>query len=196
LNKFSLNSLPLAIALLSAVALPHTAHAQATAATFSVSATPAATTLEPGGTVNYQVTVTGSGGFTGPVTLSTGGQAPVPAYVTFSPHGLTLQTGLVTAGAQPVMANLTLTSQQVITPATQARRFAVPALAGGLSLALLVWPFRRSGVRWPAVLFSMLLCTFALNGCGSSNKQTYDLVIVGTSGQVTETTTVTVAIAN
>ena len=171
--------------------------AQTTPATFSVSATPSNMQLAAGGAVSYTVTVTSQGGFDQPVTLSVGGPATIPAYVTFAPRGLTQQTGLVTPGATPVTATLTLTSQVVLPVQSKNKpkhRMPWPALAGGATLALLVWPVRRRRIGWPVAMLALAAMMLPLSGCGSSHTQLYNVVVVGTSGEMTQTATVQVNI--
>lgn len=61
-------------------------------ANFTVTATPSSQNVAPGGAANYDVTVTPTGGFTGPVTLSLTGQS-ADSTASFNPGSVTITDG-------------------------------------------------------------------------------------------------------
>jgi drug/metabolite transporter (DMT)-like permease len=71
-------------------------------------------------------------------------------------------------------------------------------LAGGISVALLLWPMRRRRV-WPAIVLAFaLMAGFAMAGCGGSwaKSQTYTVSVSAAGGSVTQSTTVTLMVKN
>ena len=81
----------------------------APAADFSLTVSPASQTVTRGNTATYTVTITGSNGFSGPVTLSLTGQ-PSRATVTFSPTAATSTSTLaVTTQSKTMKGTYTLT---------------------------------------------------------------------------------------
>ncbi len=161
---------------------------------------PGSATVEPGGTVIYQVKVSPSyGSYAGTVNFTVAG-LPSGAVANFSPASIPAN-----GGPQTVIVTITF-------PATSATNH--PPSAGQrlapFSLALLLLPFagalRKRG-RNLAKLVCLLLLAFAslaatagLSGCGSANgyfaqpQKSYDVTITATAGNLTQTATFTVAV--
>jgi subtilase family serine protease len=180
----------------------------ATSPSFSIAGT--ALTLERGTTTGNTsaITVTPSGGFTGPVALTAAiatspNGAIYPPTFSFSP--------CVIAGVSPCSSTLTVATTAASSSALRYPR--LPWYAGGgtalASLLLLALPRRRS---WRRIFAAIVLAALAggMAACGSSagintgggggggiagtTTGTYLVTVAGTSGTTTAQTTVTIVV--
>ena len=163
---------------------------------FTIAATPATQTVAVGGTANYTVNVTPTGGFDSAVTLAATGFPP-GATVTFTPASVTPGSGAVSSTMAIHVASLTTVSEN--TPGRNSTwRFAAPALA----MVFFFIPFRHLR-KWRGML-CLLLCSPALlvSGCGGGfgfgtppkTATTYTVMVTGTSGSLTHSTTVQITV--
>jgi hypothetical protein len=164
----------------------------ATAADFSVNASPAQQTILAGNSAAYIISVAPlSGGFSSAVTLSAGG---LPAGVTasFSPTS-------VTPNAGAVYTTMTLSTS---TSTAANRRPLLPVGGGMAMLAAILAGFGLRGARKAsrsmlAVVITLLSLGIAvgLTGCGGSSSgftpnQNYTVTVTATSGSISHTTEV------
>ena len=169
-------------------ALTGTGTAAAVVADFVIAATPAMQTIAAGGTANYTVNITPSGGFESAVALTATG-LPAGATVTFAP-------ATVTPGSSAASSTMRIhTSSLQTVSENRIFGYAVPALAA----VFLFLPF-RSLRKWRGMLclalFALALGT--LSGCGGGfglgtqpkTAATYTVTVTGTSGSLAHSTTV------
>jgi large repetitive protein len=185
--------------------LPSTSQAlteTVTAATFTISATPATQTISSGGTATVTVTVTPQGIYTSPITFTATLTPTSSATVTFNPT-------TVTPNGSPATTTLTITG------ATSRAQLAANTTKKSCALnASLVWtPIGLAGlfllgrrkksfwrvVRHFTLAAALALIALTMFGCGGSSShptQTYQVQITatgtasGNSGAVTTSTTV------
>jgi hypothetical protein len=188
---------------------------------FSVSASPAAVSLAPGGTGTSTITVTPTGGFAGAVGLSISG-VPAGASASFSPTSttststLTLNAGTAAAGTYPLTVTGTSGTQSHTTTltltVTGAPNFSLAAAPTSVTAAqgtsgtttITVTPqngFAGSVTLGVSGLPPGATGTFApvttattsvlTLAAGTAATGTYTLTVTGTSGALTHTATVT-----
>ncbi len=183
-----------------------TVTAPATVGTYALSNS-GAISVAPGATTGNTstVSVTPSGGFTGTVSLTCAfatNAATDPATCVVSPTSVTI------SGTTAQTATLTITTTAATSAQNQTKKLFWPS-AGGAVLALVFLfgvPRRRN---WMAMIgLVVLLASFAgLAGCGSTNggggggggntgttPGTYAVMVTGTSGSMTQSTTVNVTV--
>ena len=164
---------------------------------FAIAATPATQTVAVGGTADYTVSVTPSGGFDSAVTLAASGLPP-GATVTFTPASVTPGTSSVSSTMAIHVASLTTVSEN--TPSSiNAWRFGAPTLAA----VFFFIPLRRLR-KWRGMLSALLFSTtlLVMSGCGggfgyrtpSASATTYTVTVTGTSGSLTHSTTVQITV--
>jgi hypothetical protein len=177
----------------------------APAGAFTIAATPASQYIRGAGSVTWQVTVTPSGGFSGPVALTCSG-LPADASCAFAMGTLTLTAATA--------ATTTMTTTTTVNDAALKAPFSAMDLARQLSCALLL-PFQMSSVllagfrrhrtarsRRPMRLWLMAAITLGilgLSGCNCFNTtfQTYTITVTGTStlgGPPAQSTTVQLSV--
>lgn len=166
--------------------------AAAVAADFAIAATPAVQTVAVGGTANYTVNITPSGGFNSAVALTATGLPP-GATVTFTPASITPGTNAASSAMSIQTSSLQTVSANV------AWRFATPAFA----LLLFSLPLRRLR-RWRGMLCVLIgsITVLGASGCGGGfglstppkSATTYTVTITGTSGPLTHSTTVQITV--
>jgi len=173
-----------------------------TAATFTISATPATQTISSGGTATVTVTITPQGIYTSPITFTATLTPTSTAQVTFNPNtvtpnGSTATTTLTITGA-------TSGPQHAANRAKKSSALNASLLWTPIGLAGLFLLGRRKRSDWRVVRHFMLAAALALIaltmfGCGGSSShptQTYQVQITatgaasGNSGAVTTSTTV------
>jgi hypothetical protein len=148
---------------------------------------------------NIQVNPLG-GSYTNLVTLSATG-LPTGASVTFQPASVTPGS----AGATSVMSIQTPTGLARLTTPQAQRQNPMPLLAilAGLPLLGLAGSLRRlrrSSGRWMILGLALLtiLPALALSGCGGGYfgpaAKTYTVTVVGTSGSLQESTTISLTV--
>jgi len=167
--------------------------AAVTPASFTVSSTTTAQTIQPGGFAQYAITVTAQNGtFSSAVTLAASG-LPAGATATFSPAS-------VTPGNSSASSTLTIQTAET-TAASTPKNSRWPLGAPVLALACLFFlPDRRSRRRitlglW---LLASMGAFAALTACGGgfgmgtakSAAMNYSITVIGTSGSVQQSTTV------
>ncbi len=173
-----------------------------TAATFTISATPATQTISSGGTATITVTVTPQGIYTSPISFTATLTPTSSATVTFNPT-------TVTPNGSPATTTLTITgaTSLPIHAANRGTKFSplnASLLWTPIGLAGLFLLGRRKKSDWRVVRHFLLATALALIaltmfGCGGSSShptQTYQVQITatgaasGNSGAVTTSTTV------
>lgn len=169
-----------------------------TAPDFSVSASPAAQSVNSGGSTTYNITVGSiNGDFDNAVTLSASG-LPMGATAMFVPAA-------VTPGSESAASVMTVQTASVLArthaPHGQRRWPWMPTVTMAFFIPLLWWR-RRDRVR---LLSTGLLCALLsvgavmLSGCGGGYyaeppSQTYTITVTGTSGSTQHSTTVTLTV--
>ena len=159
-------------------------------------------TVSPGGTANYQFTLSpnGSPTFTDPVTFTISGQPEGSSYE------ITPSTIPAGAGPTPVALSITLPQNSALLH-NDGRKLAP------FALALLLLPFarrmRRTGKRLARLLSLLVLltagigATTGLTSCGTASgfyggspggPKTYTIILTGKSGALTHSTTVTLTV--
>ena len=173
---------------------------------FSLSGT-AITNATPGTPAQSAITVTPSGGFTGAVSLA--------CAVTTSPSGAQdIPTCTVTAppaitGSAAVTAALTISTTASTVAGLQRPSNSLFLAGGGTTIASLFFLFVPSKrKRWKAFLLMMVMLAAAgsVVGCGSKQTTgggggssgttagTYAVTVTGTSGSISQTTTISVIV--
>jgi N-acetylneuraminic acid mutarotase len=170
---------------------------------FALSATPASITAFPGDSLTYNISVLSvNGTFNNAVALSASG-LPAGATLSFSPATVTPGN----AGATSVM-KIQLPSgvamnrgNQSVPDMNSVARAITPVLA-----VLLLLPFRRVRKASRKLMLVLLIlvslgAVFGLSGCGSTasgyfgqQPQNYTITVTGTSGALTNTTTVSLTV--
>jgi len=158
-----------------------------TAATFTISATPATQTITSGGTATVSITVTPQGIYTSPITFTATLTPTSSATVTFNPttvtpNGSTATTTLTITGA-------TSGPQHAANSAKKSSALNASLLWTPIGLAGLFLVGRRKKSDWRIVRHFMLAAALALIaitmfGCGGSSShptQTYQVQITATS---------------
>ena len=179
--------------------LTGTGVALASAADFTVTATPASQSVVSGSSATYSVSVASTGGtFAQAVALSANGLPP-GATVTFSPASVTPGG----SGAQATMIVQTAAQRAARGSGLPPWPFTAPIFAA-LLLLLPTKKFRSGKKGWG--VFTSLACIVALLGiavstigCGAgfalpSSAKTYTITVSGTSGSDTHSTTVTLTV--
>jgi hypothetical protein len=171
------------------------------AGTFVVAASTPSESVLPGGVAQFNIQVNPQGGsYSNLVTLSATG-LPTGATVAFLPPSVTPGS----AGAPSLMSVQTASGLARLAIPGQQRRTPVALLALLAGIPLLGFAakrrrFRRSIGRWMCLAFAALaiLPLLAISGCGGGYygpaPKTYTLTVVGTSGSLQESTTVTLTV--
>ncbi len=171
------------------------------AGTYTVNSATSSESVPPGAVAQYNILVQPIGGsYNNLVTLSATG-LPAGAQVSFAPPAVTPGS----AGETSVMSIQTSTGLARLATPESHRQNPVPLLAllAGLPLLGLAAGrrrLRRSSQRWMLLGLAALaiLPTLALSGCGGGYfgpvPQTYTVTVVGTSGSLQETTTVSLIV--
>lgn len=148
-------------------------------------------TVQSGQTVSAPINVTGTAGFSGQVTFACS-SLPTNATCSFSP-------ATITVSGTPAVPTLLAVNTAGSTTTSQLRqdgRGGIGKVAYGLGLAglILLWPIRRRGSRFWAMLLCMLAFgALGLNGCsgggGGNNPAktaagTYNFTVTASSGNV------------
>lgn len=159
---------------------------------FTITASPSTQIIRGAGTTTWQVAVTSTGGFFGPVALSCAG-LPADAGCTFAPTTVNLTAG----------GTATATMSVTTTQADALAKLAAPSvgnyLAGGITAASML-PFELTGMgvlmggfrrrktlnNRQIKLMLMVVCSFfilGLAGCGCppTGNHTYTITVTGTS---------------
>jgi hypothetical protein len=161
---------------------------------FSIAATPASQTVNPGAGTTYTIALSGiSGAFTSPVTLT----------VTGLPPGATVSFGeaVYIPGVGP-----TPTTMTVVTSATQGRVISPSGHTTELYYGLMLLPLlgsrklRRKLRQMPGGVISVVLALALLGGVAATTScgggyfggppQQYTITVTGTSGTLSHSTTV------
>ena len=163
---------------------------------FSLTANPPAITIETQHHATMQLTLTSTGGWTGPITLTCG---TVPAWVTCE-----LPTSAVTLGADATLpVNFTIDTDQLLgflaSAAPPSRPWEVGriALATLLPLTLLGFARRRKALRSLLMLASLAIFISGLTACGSNaypqhaTPGVYNIPVTATGTAVGATTPTT-----
>ena len=157
--------------------------------------------IQPGSVAVFSLVVNPLGGsYNNPVTLSATGLPP-GATVSFLPAAVTPGSG----GASSVMTIQTTTGLARLARPGPWRQSPVPLLAllVGVPLLGLAGSFRRArkaSGRWiiVALVVLTLLPVLALSGCGGGYfgpaPKTYSITVTGTSGSLTESTTISLTV--
>lgn len=133
--------------------------------------------------VYRKVGVTPQNGFIQAVSFSCSG-LPSGDSCTFSPSTLT------PSGAA---ANTALTIGPATSSASQSYPPWKPA-AGGMAIALLLWPFRRR-TRCGIAVIALCAAVFVMIGCGAGSKpQQYSMTVTASGGGVTQTTPISLTV--
>jgi sugar lactone lactonase YvrE len=174
---------------------------------FTLAATPPEQEIDHNGTVNYPVTLTSTGGFTGPISL---GCSALPEGVTcaFAPASVTLAAG-ATGGS---VMTITATADTTNVPTVFSKLRNAPPTPQNGSSPLLAWTMlplglfgsaggllasarRRRRLLLLLVPFALLVAAIGMSGCASpSNYNIYSVTVTGTgtSGGATITQSSTV----
>ena len=174
---------------------------------FTLAMTPPEQEIDHQGTVNYPVTLTSTGGFTGPVSLVCTG-LPEGASCAFAPASVTLASG--TTGTSTMTITATADTNNV--PKVFGKMRNAPATPAGGGSPLLAWTMlplglfgstgslllsarRRRRLLLLLVPFALLAAALGMSGCaGPNNYKIYTVTVTGsaTSGGVTITKSSTV----
>ncbi len=134
---------------------------------FSLTANPASISIQTQHHATMQLTLTSTGGWTGPITLTCG---TVPAWVTCE-----LPASAVTLGADATLpVNLTIDTDQLLgflasaTPPSRPWELGRTALATLLPLTLLGFARRRKALRSLLMLASLAVFVSGVTGCGAN----------------------------
>jgi uncharacterized repeat protein (TIGR01451 family) len=165
---------------------------------FSMTASPASATVQPGGAANVTFTLTPANGFTGSVNLACTG-APAATTCSASPNPVQVN------GNNPVQATVTLQT----TAPTKSAGLSLPANPGTMTLLLLlalsgimiIW-LRSARVPRLRIAFGTafaLSLVMLLAGCGGHSqslnggtpKGTFTVNVTGASGQISHSSTIT-----
>jgi sugar lactone lactonase YvrE len=182
---------------------PHTANltgtgtAVVTTGTFTVNSTTPSASVQPGGVAVYNLVIAPVGGtYSNLVTLSATG-LPAGATASFAPAA-------VTPGSAGAPSVLSIQTPSLLARETSPHRHgSVPLLAvlAGLPLfGLAARRFRKASRRWMLLAIAALamLPALALTGCNGGYfgpaPQTFTVTVVGTSGSLQETTTVSLTV--
>jgi len=178
-----------------ASALSGTGVAFSTSADFTIAANPAAQTSYRGASVTYTIqlaSASASNPFTNSVTLAASG-LPAGATAAFSPASVVPSSNQPTSAMQITIPNLSARDTPI--------RSRIPLYGGVLAASLFSWFGRRRKI---AVKLLLCLCALGalgagLAGCGTGNgfalpNSTSTIVITGTSGSITHSTSVTLTI--
>jgi hypothetical protein len=148
---------------------------------FSLSASPTSITVNSGQPASITLTITPQNGFTQAISLSCSG-LPTGDTCSFSPSTVT-PTG--------VAVNSTLTIGSVAVASFTLWKIA----GGGLTIALLVWPFRRRRLVCGAVAALLLTIALATTACASSNMpRQYSVIVTAAGGSVTQTASISLTV--
>jgi hypothetical protein len=159
-------------------------------ASFTLSSSTPAQTVQAGGTASYTIAATAqNGAFTNPVTLAATG-LPAGATATFAPASITPGNSSATS----TLSIQTATATAAITHRSIGWPLAAPALAIA-SLLFLPGRRRRRWITMALLLFASLGAITAITGCGGGFSltppaQSYTITVTGTSGAETQSTTV------
>jgi sugar lactone lactonase YvrE len=169
--------------------------------TFTVASNTPTATVQPGGVAQYNLVIAPFGGtYNNLVTLSATG-LPAGAQASFLPAAVTPGS----AGAPSVMSIQTSTGLAHLELPSQQRNSPVPLLAMLAGLPLLGFAgnlrrLRRGRGRWMLLGLATLaiLPLFALSGCGGGYfgpaPKTYTVTVIGTSGVLQQSTTVSLTV--
>lgn len=150
-------------------------------ASFTLSASPTSITVNSGQPASITLTITPQNGFTQPISFSCSDQ-PTGDTCSFSPS-------TVTPAGAAINSTLTIGSAAVASSALW------KIAGGGLTIALLFWPFRRRRLMYGMVAAVLLTMALATTGCLLNNKpQQYSVVVTAAGGGVTQTTTVSLTV--
>jgi hypothetical protein len=167
------------------------------APSFTLSSSTPNQVIAPGGSALYSITVSSqNGSFSSPVTLSATGLPP-GATAIFSPAS-------ITPGSESATSQLTIqtaATSAAVAPSSHGTGKGIAAAALPMFAVLLVFWRRRRNLARPWLAICLLLATsFAgiatLTGCGGGfslpekTAVTYNITITGTSGSITQSTTV------
>src|SRR6185437_11702207 len=108
---------------------------------FTLTATPPEQEIDHKGTVNYPVTLTSTGGFTGPVTLACSG-LPEGASCAFAPAAVTLASGATGTSTMTITATADTTN----VPKVFGKILNPPSTPAGCNSPLLAWTMLRLGL--------------------------------------------------
>ena len=148
---------------------------------FTIAASPASLTVNPGQAVTAVITITPANGFNAAVSFACAG-LPAGSTCSFAP-------ATVTPSASPVSTTLTLsTPQSAAVSGTESRRWAFSPIVLSLTCGLFFWRKRRRWQILPLGLLALALSVPGLSGCGSSRVTASS---TGSSQPVTSTITVT-----
>ena len=192
----------------SAPGSPQTVALSGTGADFSVAATPATATVNPGGSTSYTVTVAPIGGFAGTVTLTCTGQPTYGTCTIPSPGTVTLDG---TSNTQMKFTVTTLAPAAAphgfgrFRPPTSRMPWVIALLAGMLSLLVLArGRGRRAVLLFAATVFMAAFWASCSGGPASGNQNnpanngtppgTYTMTITGAAQGLGNSTTVAVKV--
>jgi len=164
---------------------------------FSLNLSAKTATVAQGGSTNLMISASAVGGFNGPISLSC--SAPAGLSCAFSP-------ATISPGSSASSSTLTITAAS--TPPTGGYPYAMMALLPGLGLFGTVLatgkrkPLARKSILWTSVLGLLLVVSMFALGCGGSSSSSKaqtpasqtTLMVTGTSGALSHTTPLTVAI--
>jgi Chitobiase/beta-hexosaminidase C-terminal domain/Bacterial Ig-like domain (group 3)/Bacterial Ig-like domain (group 1)/Beta-propeller repeat len=155
------------------------------AASFSLSASPTAATINAGKSAMFTLTVTPQNGFTQAVSFSCSG-LPSGDDCSFSPQTVT-----------PVSTAATTTLTIAATTSAKNKELRPWENVGkGMAFVLLLWPFFRRRGRTLCAIALLSLSVLVVTGCGSSQKaKSYTVTVTASGGSVTQTTSLSLAVA-
>src|SRR5580658_6682909 len=166
---------------------------------FSLSLSAQSATVAPGGSVNLMVNAAAVGGFNGQISLT----CSAPAGLTCS-----LSPSMISPGSSASSSTLTVSAASTPPPVTGYSLTGMAALLPGLGLFGAGFtsrkrkPLTRKSILSMSVLGLLLLVSMFALGCGGGNLKAQTptpasqvtLMVTGTSGSLSHTTPVTVAI--
>ncbi|HEV2644978.1 MAG TPA: choice-of-anchor D domain-containing protein [Acidobacteriaceae bacterium] len=170
-------------------------------ATFTVRSSTPSSSIQPGGVAQFNLVIAPVGGsYSNVVTLTATG-LPAGAQASFAPVSVTPGT----AGAPSVLSIQTVTGLASLAAPGRPGQSRVPLMALLAGLPLLGFAgasrrLRKSAGRWMVLGIAVLsvLPLLALSGCGGGYfgpaPQTYTVTVVGTSGALQQTTTVSLTV--
>ena len=153
------------------------------AASFTLAASPSSAMVKPGQSATFTLTVTPQNGFAQAVSFSCSG-LPSTDSCSFAPSSVT-----------PSGAAVSSTMTVLTTQSAANSRLPLEKAGAGFVLALLLWPFGRRRIWRGLAIVLLLIAGFAAAGCSLPKPQNYTIRVTATGGGVTQTSSISLTVA-